>query len=143
MKALAARADREQIRVLYDTPAAALLPGDDGVAGVRVRHQGRLVDLRAKAVVLACGGFEANAEMRARYLGPSWDLAKVRGSRFNTGQGLKMALDLGAAVHGHWSGAHSVAWDLNAPPFGDLDGDCLRSGGHAAIAIGGHGSLAG
>jgi len=86
-----------------------------------VRQHGRLRDLRAKAVVLACGGFEANAEMRARYLGPNWDLAKVRGSRFNTGQGLKMALDLGAAVHGHWSGAHSVAWDLNAPPFGDLD----------------------
>jgi tricarballylate dehydrogenase len=32
-----------------------------------------------------------------------------------------MALDLGAAVAGHWSGAHAVAWDLNAPPFGDLD----------------------
>jgi tricarballylate dehydrogenase len=97
------------------------LQGDNGVAGVRVRHHGRLVDLRSKAVVLACGGFEANAEMRARYLGPGWDLAKVRGSRFNTGQGLKMALDIGAAPAGHWSGAHAVAWDLNAPPFGDLD----------------------
>jgi tricarballylate dehydrogenase len=93
----------------------------DGVEGVRVRHRGHIRDLRVKAVILACGGFEANAEMRARYLGPNWDLAKVRGSRFNTGQGLKMALDLGAAVAGHWSGAHSVAWDLNAPPFGDLD----------------------
>src|SRR6201996_1369741 len=121
MKALHARATRDGITVLYDTPAIALLTGDSGIEGVRVRHQGRLHDLRAKAVVLACGGFEANAEMRARYLGPNWDLAKVRGSRFNTGQGLKMALDLGAAVHGHWSGAHAVAWDLNAPPFGDLD----------------------
>ena len=121
IKALAGRADREQIRVLYDTPAVALLQGDDGIAGVRVRHQGRLVDLRAKAVVLACGGFEANAEMRARYLGPGWDLAKVRGSRFNTGQGLRMALDIGAAPAGHWSGAHACAWDLNAPPVGDLD----------------------
>ncbi|MBV8492393.1 MAG: FAD-dependent oxidoreductase, partial [Alphaproteobacteria bacterium] len=84
MKALAGRAEREQIRVIYDTPAVALLQADDGVAGVRVRYQGRLVDLRAKAVVLACGGFEANAEMRARYLGPGWDIARVRGSRFNT-----------------------------------------------------------
>src|SRR5437773_6371506 len=67
MKALHGRAEREQIRVLYDTPAVALLQGEDGVAGVRVRREGRLVDLRAKAVVLACGGFEANAEMRARY----------------------------------------------------------------------------
>jgi tricarballylate dehydrogenase len=121
VKALHARAARDGIGVLYETPAVALLTGDSGVEGVRVRHRGRLRDLRAKAVVLASGGFEANAEMRARYLGPNWDLAKVRGSRFNTGQGLKMALDLGAAVHGHWSGAHAVAWDLNAPPFGDLD----------------------
>jgi tricarballylate dehydrogenase len=121
VKALHARAARDGIGVLYETPAVALLTGDSGVEGVRVRHRGRLRDLRAKAVVLASGGFEANAEMRARYLGPNWDLAKVRGSRFNTGQGLKMALDLGAAVHGHWSAAHAVAWDLNAPPFGDLD----------------------
>jgi tricarballylate dehydrogenase len=121
MKALHARAARDGIAVLYETPAVALLTGDRGVEGVRVRRQGRLVDLPARAVVLACGGFEANAEMRARYLGPNWDLAKVRGTRFNQGQGLKMALDIGAAVAGHWSGAHAVAWDLNAPPFGDLD----------------------
>ncbi|MGH7048121.1 MAG: FAD-dependent tricarballylate dehydrogenase TcuA [Stellaceae bacterium] len=121
IKALHARAAHDGVGMLCDTPAIGLMTGDRGVEGVRVRHQGRLHELRAKAVVLACGGFEANAEMRARYLGPNWDLAKVRGSRFNTGAGLKMALDLGAAVHGHWSGAHAVAWDLNAPPFGDLD----------------------
>ena len=83
--------------MLFETPAIGLLQGDGGVEGVRVRHRGHLRELRGKTVVLACGGFEANAEMRARYLGPNWDLAKVRGSRFNTGQGLKMALDLGAA----------------------------------------------
>ena len=77
-------------------------------------------DLRAKAVVLACGGFESNPEMRARYLGPNWDLAKVRGTRFNQGYGHRMAIDIGAAVAGHWSGAHAVQWDMNAPPFGDL-----------------------
>ena len=95
VKASHARAARDGITVLYETPAIALLTGDRGVEGVRVRHHGRIRDLRSKAVVLACGGFEANAEMRARYLGPNWDLAKVRGSRFNTGQGLKMAIDLG------------------------------------------------
>src|SRR6266404_5086678 len=120
MKALHTRAARDGITVLYETPAIGLLQGDSGVEGVRVRHQGRIHDLRGKAVVLACGGFEANAEMRARYLGPNWDLAKVRGSRYNTGQGLKMALDIGAAPAGNWSGAHACAWDINAPPFGDL-----------------------
>jgi tricarballylate dehydrogenase len=71
-------------------------------------------------VVIACGGFESSAEMRARYLGPNWDLAKVRGTRYNTGLGIKMALDIGAMAYGHWSGCHAVGWDLNAPPFGDL-----------------------
>src|SRR5271170_4414288 len=131
MKALHGRAERQQIQILYDTPAVALLQGDDGIAGVRVRRAGRFVDLRSKAVVLACGGFEANAEMRARYLGPGWDLAKVRGSRFNTGAGLRMALDIGAASAGHWSGAHACAWDLNAPPVGDLDvGDRFQKHGY-------------
>src|SRR5215208_597527 len=62
MKALHGRAEREAIPILYETPAVSLLQGDHGVAGVRVRRDGRFVDLRAKAVVLACGGFEANAE---------------------------------------------------------------------------------
>ncbi len=121
MKALHARATREDIPILYEAPALGFLLGDRGIEGVRVRQRGIYRDIRARAVILACGGFEANAEMRARYLGPNWDLAKVRGCRFNTGQGLRMALELGAAPAGHWSGAHAVAWDLNAPPFGDLD----------------------
>jgi tricarballylate dehydrogenase len=70
--------------------------------------------------VLAAGGFESNTEWRTRYLGPGWDLAKVRGTRFNTGDGIRMALDAGAMPYGHWSGCHAVAWDRNAPEFGDL-----------------------
>jgi tricarballylate dehydrogenase len=90
------------------------------VGGVRVRRGGITEELRAGAVVLACGGFEANAEWRTRYLGPGWDLAKVRGSRFNTGDGIRMALDIGASPRGNWSGCHAVQWEMNAPEFGDL-----------------------
>jgi tricarballylate dehydrogenase len=71
--------------------------------------------------VLAAGGFQSNAEWRTRYLGPGWDLAKVRGTRFNTGDGIRMALDVGAMPAGNWSGCHAVGWDRNAPEFGDLD----------------------
>src|SRR5499433_3098229 len=60
MKALHARAARDGITVLYETPAIGLMQGDRGVEGVRARHRGRVQELRAKAVVLACGGFEAN-----------------------------------------------------------------------------------
>ena len=90
------------------------------VGGVRIKQAGRESELRSKAVVLACGGFEANSEWRTRCLGPGWDLAKVRGSRFNMGDGIRMALDIGAMPYGNWSGAHSVGWDRNAPEFGDL-----------------------
>jgi tricarballylate dehydrogenase len=53
-------------------------------------------------------------------MGPGWELAKVRGTRFNTGDGIRMALDIGAQPTGNWSGGHAVAWDRNAPEFGDL-----------------------
>ncbi|MBX6747018.1 MAG: FAD-binding protein, partial [Acetobacteraceae bacterium] len=61
-----------------------------------------------------------DAEMRTRYLGPGWELAKVRGTRFNTGDGIKMALAIGASPYGNWSGCHAVQWDFNAPEYGDL-----------------------
>ena len=111
---------REKVEVRYGARAVALLADDAGVHGARVRVDGHTVDVTARAVVLASGGFEANAEWRARYLGPNWDLARVRGTRFNTGDGIRMALDAGAMPYGHWSGCHAVGWDRNAPAFGDL-----------------------
>ena len=83
-------------------------------------EEGEVQELRGKSVVLACGGFEANPEWRTRYLGPGWDLAKVRGTRYNTGDGIRMAIDIGAAPRGNWSGCHAVQWEMNAPEFGDL-----------------------
>jgi tricarballylate dehydrogenase len=108
------------VEVWYSARALSLLNDDDGVHGVRVRRAGRTVDVRARSVVLAGGGFQANPEWRARYLGPGWDLAKVRGTRFNTGDVIRMALDIGASPAGNWSGCHAVGWERNAPEFGDL-----------------------
>jgi tricarballylate dehydrogenase len=108
------------IEVRYDARARSLVvDGDGAVAGVRVRQDGRDVEVRARAVVLAAGGFEANPAMRAQYLGPNWDVARVRGTEYNTGDGIRMALAIGAQPFGHWSGCHAVAWDLNAPPTGN------------------------
>ena len=88
--------------------------------GVRARRGNQMVEFRAGAVVLACGGFEANAEMRTRYLGQGWELAKVRGTWCNTGDGIRMALDIGASPAGTLVGLPRRAWDRNAPEFGDL-----------------------
>jgi tricarballylate dehydrogenase len=113
-------AEREGITVLYEAEATQLLHDDDGVHGVRLKLKGKTTEIKAKSVILAAGGFQANSEMRTRYLGPGWELAKVRGTRFNTGGGIKMALDIGAMPYGHWSGSHAVGWDRNAPECGDL-----------------------
>jgi len=121
VSSLTTEAERLGVKILYEATARDLIPSDDGaVQGVRARVKDETTEFGADAVVLATGGFQANREWRTRYLGPGWDLAKVRGSRFNTGDGIRMALELGASSAGNWSGCHAVAWDLNAPEFGDL-----------------------
>lgn len=89
------------------------------VVGVVCRTPHGERTFHAKAVVLAAGGFEADARLRATHLGPGWDTAKVRGSRYNTGEALMATLGIGAQAAGNWSGAHAVAWDINAGPFGN------------------------
>jgi tricarballylate dehydrogenase len=118
--ALSRAAERAGVTVEYDARVGDLVRDDDGVRGVLVHQGGRTREEHADAVVLASGGFQASAEMRARYLGPGWDLAKVRGTMFNTGDGIAMALRAGASPVGNWSGCHAVGWERNAPEFGDL-----------------------
>jgi tricarballylate dehydrogenase len=113
-------AKKNGIEIWYSARAVSLIADDEGVHGVVVKRSGRTTEVHAKAVVLAAGGFQANPEWRTRYLGPLWELAKVRGTRFNTGDAIRMALDIGAAPVGNWSGCHAVAWERNAPEFGDL-----------------------
>src|SRR5215469_2813768 len=113
-------ATKRGIEIRYSTRALSLICDGVRVMGVRVRRGGVESELRSKSVVLACGGFESNSEWRTRYLGPGWDLAKVRGTRFNTGDGIRMAMDIGASPCGNWSGCHAVQWEMNAPEFGGL-----------------------
>ncbi|HEX2567105.1 MAG TPA: FAD-dependent tricarballylate dehydrogenase TcuA [Burkholderiales bacterium] len=113
-------AKKNGIEIWYQSRALGLMLEDFSVKGVKVRKNNKTLEVRAKAVVLAAGGFQADPEWRTRYLGPGWELAKVRGTRFNTGDGIRMALEAGAAAAGNWSGCHAVAWERNAPEFGDL-----------------------
>ena len=108
------------IDIAYRARGLELIMDESQVCGVVVKHEGKTVNVKAKAVILAAGGFEANSEWRSKYLGKGYELAKVRGSKFNTGDGIKMALDVGAMPWGNWSGAHAVGWDMNAPAFGNL-----------------------
>ena len=111
---------RNGVEVRYATQGVNLIQDEAGrVSGLRVLGPEGFEDVAGRSVVLASGGFEANAEMRCRYLGPGWELVKVRGVPYNTGDGIRMALEVGAQAHGHYSSCHAVAWDMNAPAFGD------------------------
>ena len=118
--ALTKAAANAGVQVEYGARVLSLLAGDQGVTGVKVRQNGVTREEHADAVILASGGFQANTAWRTQYLGPNWDLAKVRGTQFNTGDGHDMALRIGASPAGNWSGCHAVSWELNAPEFGDM-----------------------
>lgn len=106
----------DAIDLLYETGARQLLMDENGkVYGVRTKSRNGIRDFSAKAVILSCGGFEANPEWRARYLGQNWDLAKVRGGQFNMGDGLKMAFDIGAQPFGNWSCCHAIFIEAGSP----------------------------
>jgi succinate dehydrogenase/fumarate reductase flavoprotein subunit len=120
-------AERKGVEVRYDTGAVRLFQDKAGrVTGVLVRGPEGFEELSAKAIILGCGGFESNPEWRARYLGRPWDSAKVRGTRYNTGDGLRMAMELGALPHGQWTGCHSTPIDANETSA-DLEAANFRS----------------
>lgn len=115
-------AERLGIPVHYETEAVELLKDRAGaVTGVLARTRERDVRYNSRAVILACGSFESSPEMRAEYLGVGWDKVKLRGVPFNTGDGLNMALELGAQPYGSWSTCHASPQDSNRPAC-DLPG---------------------
>jgi tricarballylate dehydrogenase len=115
-----ATAQKKGVEIHYDTPAVRLMQNSRGrICGVVVRDPNGIHEISARTVVLGCGGFEANAAWRAQYLGRPWDHAKVRGTRHNQGDGLRMALEIGAMPWGQWSGCHATPINAEAPAFGD------------------------
>lgn len=112
-----AAAERAGVGITCDSPVVGLLQDADGTVTGVIRDR---EDVEASSVILAAGGFEANASMRVEHLGPEWRAAKVRGTPYNTGTVLSAALEAGAQPYGQWSGCHSIAWDAAAPATGDL-----------------------
>ncbi|GAA6174263.1 FAD-dependent tricarballylate dehydrogenase TcuA [Sulfitobacter pacificus] len=103
--------------VRYDAEVTGLIEDQGRVIGVQVGAE----SLFADSVILASGGFEANEEMRVQYIGAHWDKAKVRGTPHNTGDGLRIALEVGATEYGFFEGCHATPMDLHMADFGGLD----------------------
>jgi tricarballylate dehydrogenase len=107
----------KRIEIRFLSAVSAVHGNMHRVEGVRVCTPEREYDLHGKAVVACAGGFQANAEMRARYLDGNVDFVKVRGSKHDTGEVLNYLLGLGAASAGQWQSGHMSPIDARAPDF--------------------------
>ncbi|MEM6619777.1 MAG: FAD-dependent tricarballylate dehydrogenase TcuA [Pseudomonadota bacterium] len=103
--------------VRYNAGVTGLLYDGDRVTGVQVGDE----TLTADAIILASGGFEAAPDLRQDLMGGTWPQAKVRGTPMNTGDGLRMALNAGAARYGAFEGAHATPMDLHMKDYGNLN----------------------
>ncbi|MFC1535015.1 FAD-binding protein [Thermodesulfobacteriota bacterium] len=86
------------IKVLFETPGIRLIqhPKTNEILGVTARQNGKDIAIKArKAVALTCGGFENNQEMIRDYL-TNLPYCYPKGTPHNTGDGIKMAMDVGA-----------------------------------------------
>ena len=113
VEALAARADALGVAIHYETAARRLVTDEDGrIVGLEARYAGRPCRY-AGQVLLACGGFEGDTEMQTRYLGPRAALLRpiCKGAYFNRGDGIRMALDIGASAAGDYGEFHAEPID--------------------------------
>ncbi|KAI0409312.1 FAD/NAD-P-binding domain-containing protein [Xylaria palmicola] len=111
-------AEKSGVTVRFSCPAIDLItdPITNAIIGVKAYRAGKFTNIAARGgVILACGGFQASPALRTKYLGPGWDIAHVRGTKYNVGDGHRMAENIGAMLEGNYSGCHSVAWDANSP----------------------------
>jgi len=110
-------AAEKNIEIRFSSAVSAIRGNMHRVEGARVCTPQRDYDLHARSVIACAGGFQASAEMRARYLGANADFVKVRGSKHDTGEVLNYLLALGAAAAGQWQSGHMSPIDAKAPDF--------------------------
>ena len=103
------------IKIHYQTTAKSLIIDDQGrIEGLNaVTANNRPERFKARGVILASGGFEGNPEMLSHYLGPDaqWIRPIARGGYYNRGEGVRMALDVGAAPGGDFGSFHAQPVD--------------------------------
>jgi len=83
-------------RYMNGIEAVSLIREQERIDGVAGKKQGETIELRSRATILSTGGFSANKEMVRQYIGAYADQCKLRGSKSCTGDGLRMALEVGA-----------------------------------------------
>jgi len=115
IEALAPRFEGHGGKIFYETTARGLIQDESGaVVGVKAFGRGNQpIEFRAAAVILGCGGFQGNAQMLTHYIGQrAVNLRTMSlGSHYNKGEGIQMALAIGAAPCGDYGLWHASPMD--------------------------------
>ncbi|MEM7116850.1 MAG: FAD-dependent tricarballylate dehydrogenase TcuA [Chloroflexota bacterium] len=123
------RAQELEVEVWYEAAGTAVSLNEAGqVSAMQVNRNGQAVTVNTKAIVLACGSYEGSMKKRLANMGDHWDKAILRGTEYNTGDGIDMAAAVGAVRYGDWQGGHAISTDANAPKVGDftVPGDIFK-----------------
>ncbi len=114
LEALAVAAEKRGVKFFYETTATTLMRSEHGaVTGLVANDKHGHPQHFMGKIILGCGGFEGNAEMQTRYIGPRAVYLRpvARGGYYNKGEGIRMALDIGAAPCGDFGSYHAEPID--------------------------------
>jgi tricarballylate dehydrogenase len=117
MNAYFAAAERSGIRIVYNAEVVDLDVVDGSFQSASVLVEGKPVQIGAKVLVAASGGFESNLEWLKEAWGPAADNFLIRGTPYNKGKVLKRLIELGVESIGDPTQGHCVAIDARAPKF--------------------------
>jgi tricarballylate dehydrogenase len=117
LNALYRTAEGLGVKVLYDTPVTAIEINGGRFERVVTTVGGAARAIKARTLVAAAGGFEANIEWLKESWGDPADNFLIRGTPYNRGDVLKMLLDAGVEPVGDPTQCHAVAIDARAPKF--------------------------
>jgi tricarballylate dehydrogenase len=117
MNSYYAAAQRMGIDVLYNAEVVGLDINNGRFHAATVQVEGQARQVRARAAVLASGGFEANIDWLREIWGDAADNFIIRGTPYNKGRVLRLMLDAGAESVGDPTACHAIAVDARAPQF--------------------------
>jgi tricarballylate dehydrogenase len=100
----------------YGCDAAKIITEDDRITGLAIAQDGKSGTIATDAIILACGGFQGCAAMMREHFGSGGETMRLisPGTRWNTGDGIRMALSLGATRAGDWNGMHAEPIDARS-----------------------------
>ena len=117
MNAYYATAEKLGVEIVYEAEVCELEIQKGVFISATCRSSEAFRTVRAKAVVAASGGFEANLDWLREAWGEPAENFIIRGAPYDTGRVLRMLLDSGAKAVGDPRQCHAVAVDARAPKF--------------------------